>query len=45
LAGIDHVDQVRFIEDGHFDMQGSPAELYRNNTRFQALYNLDRGQK
>ncbi|MFC6274257.1 thiol reductant ABC exporter subunit CydC [Levilactobacillus tangyuanensis] len=45
LAGIDHVDQVRFIEDGHFDMQGSPAELYRDNTRFQALYNLDRGQK
>ncbi|KRN03098.1 cytochrome bd biosynthesis ABC-type transporter, ATPase and permease component [Levilactobacillus senmaizukei DSM 21775 = NBRC 103853] len=45
LAGIDHVDQVRFIEDGRFDMQGTPAELYRNNPRFQALYNLDRGQK
>ncbi|HJE87191.1 thiol reductant ABC exporter subunit CydC [Levilactobacillus brevis] len=44
LAGINHVDQVRFIEDGHFDMQGTPAELYRDNPRFQSLYNLDRGR-
>lgn len=44
LAGINHVDQVRFIEDGHFDMQGTPAQLYRENPRFQSLYNLDRGR-
>lgn len=43
LAGINHVDQVRFIEDGHFDMQGTPAELYRDNARFRSLYDLDRG--
>ncbi|WP_407886846.1 thiol reductant ABC exporter subunit CydC [Levilactobacillus sp. N40-8-2] len=44
LAGINHVDQVRFIEGGHFDMQGTPAELYRDNPRFQSLYDLDRGR-
>ncbi|AKP65363.1 cytochrome bd biosynthesis ABC-type transporter, ATPase and permease component [Levilactobacillus koreensis JCM 16448] len=44
LAGINHVDQVRFIEDGHFDMQGTPDELYRNNARFRSLYDLDRGR-
>lgn len=44
LAGINHVDQVRFIENGHFDMQGTPAELYRTNARFRALYDLDRGK-
>ncbi|WP_125582435.1 thiol reductant ABC exporter subunit CydC [Levilactobacillus cerevisiae] len=44
LAGITHVDQVRFIENGRFDMQGSPAELYRDNARFRALYDLDRGK-
>ncbi|AYM02806.1 thiol reductant ABC exporter subunit CydC [Levilactobacillus yiduensis] len=44
LAGINHVDQVRFIEDGHFDMQGTPAELYRDNARFRSLYDLDRGK-
>lgn len=43
LAGINHVDQVRFIEDGKFDMQGTPAELYRDNARFRSLYDLDRG--
>ncbi|WP_125765125.1 thiol reductant ABC exporter subunit CydC [Levilactobacillus mulengensis] len=44
LAGINHVDQVRFIENGRFDMQGTPVELYRGNARFRALYDLDRGK-
>ena len=44
LAGIQHVNQVRFIEDGTFDMSGTPQELYRNNARFRALYDMDRGQ-
>ncbi|MCH4123853.1 MAG: thiol reductant ABC exporter subunit CydC [Levilactobacillus sp.] len=44
LAGINHVDQVRFIEDGHFDMQGTPAQLYQDNARFRSLYDLDRGK-
>lgn len=44
LAGIQHVNQVRFIENGQFDMQGTPQELYRTNARFRALYDLDRGR-
>lgn len=44
LAGIEHVNQVCFIEHGHFDMQGTPQELYRDNARFRALYDLDRGE-
>ncbi|MCH5463848.1 thiol reductant ABC exporter subunit CydC [Levilactobacillus tujiorum] len=44
LAGINHVDQVRFIENGHFDMQGTPAKLYQENARFRSLYDLDRGR-
>lgn len=44
LAGIQHVNQVRFIENGQFDMSGTPQELYRDNARFRALYDMDRGQ-
>ncbi|WP_304055652.1 thiol reductant ABC exporter subunit CydC [Levilactobacillus namurensis] len=44
LAGIQHVNQVRFIENGQFDMQGTPQELYHTNARFRALYDLDRGR-
>lgn len=44
LAGIQHVNQVRFIENGQFDMQGTPQDLYRTNARFRALYDLDRGR-
>lgn len=43
LAGIDHVDQVRFLEDGVFDMQGTPQALYRDEPRFRKLYALDAG--
>lgn len=43
LAGINHVDQVRFLEHGQFDMQGTPAELYRTEARFRRLYQLDQG--
>lgn len=43
LTGIQHVDQVRFIENGQFDMQGTPQDLYQTNARFRALYDLDRG--
>lgn len=44
LAGIEHVDQVRFLENGQFDMKGTPKELYRGEARFRKLYELDRGQ-
>ncbi|WP_461242639.1 thiol reductant ABC exporter subunit CydC [Secundilactobacillus muriivasis] len=43
LAGIKHVDQVRFLENGQFDMQGTPVELYRTEARFRRLYELDQG--
>ncbi len=43
LAGIKHVDQVRFLEKGQFDMQGTPVELYRTEARFRRLYELDQG--
>lgn len=44
LAGIAHVDQVRFMENGQFDMQGTPQELYKTQPRFRQLYDLDRGR-
>ncbi|KLD57809.1 cysteine ABC transporter ATP-binding protein, partial [Lactiplantibacillus plantarum] len=40
LAGVNHVDQVRFLEDGQFDMAGTPSELYANAPRFKRLYKL-----
>ncbi|WP_056942111.1 thiol reductant ABC exporter subunit CydC [Secundilactobacillus kimchicus] len=43
LAGINHVDEVRFLEAGQFDMQGTPADLYATEPRFKQLYDLDRG--
>lgn len=44
LAGIAHVDQVRFLEHGNFDMQGTPQELYKQEARFRQLYDLDRAK-
>ena len=43
LAGINHVDQVRFLEAGKFDMAGTPDELYATAPRFKRLYDLDQG--
>ena len=44
LAGVDHVDQVRFLENGVFDLQGTPQDLYRDEPRFRKLYALDAGR-
>ena len=44
LAGVENVDQVRFLEDGQFDMAGTPEELYATAPRFKRLYDLDRGR-
>lgn len=41
LQGIDRMDQVVFIEDGHLAMQGSPRELWQNNQRFRELKRAD----
>lgn len=43
LAGINYVDQVRFLEAGQFDMAGTPQELYATAPRFKRLYDLDQG--
>lgn len=43
LAGINYVDQVRFLEAGAFDMAGTPQELYATAPRFKRLYDLDQG--
>ncbi|ETY74820.1 thiol reductant ABC exporter subunit CydC [Lactiplantibacillus fabifermentans] len=45
LAGINNVDQVRFLEDGQFDMAGTPQDLYATAPRFKRLYDLDQGQE
>lgn len=43
LIGLEQVDQVIFLEQGHSAMQGNPTELYHQNLRFRQLYDLDRG--
>lgn len=43
LQGIEHADQVIFLEHGQIAMQGTPHELYQTNERFQKLYQLDQG--
>lgn len=43
LQGIDRMDQVVFIEDGHLAMQGSPSELWQSNQRFRELKKADQG--
>lgn len=45
LAGINYVDQVRFLEAGQFDMAGTPQELYATAPRFKRLYDLDQGHE
>ncbi|KLD55960.1 hypothetical protein WP50_39190, partial [Lactiplantibacillus plantarum] len=32
------------MEDGQFDMAGTPSELYANAPRFKRLYDLDQGR-
>ena len=43
LQGIEHADQIIFLEHGQIAMQGSPRELYRTNARFRKLYQMDQG--
>lgn len=44
LQGVDQMDQVVFIESGKIEIEGTPKELLANNTRYQTLYHLDRGE-
>ena len=43
LQGIDAMDQVVFIEDGHLTMQGSPEELEVTNAHYRKLKQIDKG--
>ncbi|MDN6802607.1 MAG: thiol reductant ABC exporter subunit CydC [Bifidobacterium mongoliense] len=44
LQGLEQADCIVFLEHGRIVMQGKPAELYRMNARFRALYRLDVGE-
>jgi len=41
LVGIEHAQQVVFLESGKIKMLGTPAELRADNPHFQHLYQLD----
>lgn len=43
LQGIEAMDQVIFIEDGHLTMQGSPSELEQSNAHYRKLKQIDQG--
>ncbi|UQS82976.1 thiol reductant ABC exporter subunit CydC [Bombilactobacillus thymidiniphilus] len=43
LQGINHVDQVIFLNHGKIEMQGNPKQLYQDNQHFQELYKMDQG--
>ena len=42
LVGVEQMNQVLFIEEGKFVMQGSHEELLHSNPRYARLYKLDR---
>lgn len=44
LKGIEQVDKVIFIEDGHLEMEGSPEELAKTSPRYQKLKAIDDGR-
>ncbi|CAH1852940.1 thiol reductant ABC exporter subunit CydC [Convivina intestini] len=41
LTGIEAVDQIYFLNDGHFTMAGSPSELLAHSEAFKQLYAMD----
>lgn len=42
LQGVEHVDQIVFIEDGQIKLQGAPKQL-ADNKRYQKLKQVDEG--
>lgn len=44
LQGVDQMDEVIFIENGKIEIQGTPQGLLADNSRYQRLYHLDRGE-
>ncbi|MBO1579515.1 thiol reductant ABC exporter subunit CydC [Bacillus sp. XF8] len=43
LIGIEHVDEIIFLEDGHITMQGSHEQLLVENEKYRRLYEMDQG--
>ncbi|WP_125709294.1 thiol reductant ABC exporter subunit CydC [Lacticaseibacillus porcinae] len=43
LQGVQAMDQVVFIADGHVLLQGTPQTLLKTNTYYQSLWQLDSG--
>ncbi|KAA0766198.1 thiol reductant ABC exporter subunit CydC [Bacillus sp. SH5-2] len=43
LVGIEHVDEVIFLDRGQIVMQGSHEQLLKENEKYRKLYELDKG--
>ena len=43
LVGIEHVDEVIFLDRGQIVMQGSHEQLLKENEKYRQLYELDKG--
>lgn len=44
LTGINFADQVYFLADGKFTMNGTPQQLYTENHHFKQLLDMDTGK-
>lgn len=45
LVGVEHMDEIVFIENGQIEMRGTHAELMEHYPRYRNLYHLDRPGK
>ncbi|PWN74212.1 thiol reductant ABC exporter subunit CydC [Bacillus paranthracis] len=43
LVGMEHVDEVIFLDRGKIVMQGSHEQLLKENEKYRKLYELDKG--
>lgn len=43
LQGVENMDQVIFIENGHLKLQGSPTELWQQSEYYRQLLSADQG--
>ena len=43
LVGIEYVDEIIFLEDGHITIQGSHEQLLVENEKYRRLYEMDKG--
>ncbi|KFM99285.1 thiol reductant ABC exporter subunit CydC [Bacillus clarus] len=43
LVGIEHVDEIIFLDGGQITMHGSHEQLLKENEKYRRLYELDKG--